>query len=148
MAQVKESQVIEILKQCFDPELPIDLWNLGLIYNIETQESYDELHSDVNIVMSLTTPGCTMGQQMSLDIKNKLEALDEVNQAFVEVTFEPPWNPEMMSAEAREARLLELQEELLQLRAEKSLGGTPASIGAYKATRRSIARLKTHMNNG
>ena len=101
MAQVKESQVIEILKQCFDPELPIDLWNLGLIYNIETQESYDELHSDVNIVMSLTTPGCTMGQQMSLDIKNKLEALDEVNQAFVEVTFEPPWNPEMMSAEAR-----------------------------------------------
>ena len=102
MAQVKESQVIEILKQCFDPELPIDLWNLGLIYNIETQESYDELHSDVNIVMSLTTPGCTMGQQMSLDIKNKLEALDEVNQAFVEVTFDPPWNPEMMSAEARE----------------------------------------------
>ena len=53
-----------------------------------------------------------------------------------------------MSAEAREARLLELQEELLQLRAEKSLGGTPASIGAYQATRRSIARLKTHMNNG
>jgi len=102
MAQVKESQVIEILKQCFDPELPIDLWNLGLIYNIDTQDSYDELHSDVNIVMSLTTPGCTMGQQMSLDIKNKLEALDEVNQAFVEVTFEPPWNPEMMSAEARE----------------------------------------------
>jgi metal-sulfur cluster biosynthetic enzyme len=102
MAQVKESQVIEILKQCFDPELPIDLWNLGLIYNIQIQESYDELHSDVNIVMSLTTPGCTMGQQMSLDIKNKLEALDEVNQAFVEVTFEPPWNPEMMSAEARE----------------------------------------------
>ena len=102
MAQVKESQVIEILKQCFDPELPIDLWNLGLIYNILIQESYDELHSDVNIVMSLTTPGCTMGQQMSLDIKNKLEALDEVNQAFVEVTFEPPWNPEMMSAEARE----------------------------------------------
>jgi|TARA_A100001234_G_C12523472_1_gene341302 ribosomal protein L29 len=50
-----------------------------------------------------------------------------------------------MSKEAREARLLELQEELLQLRAEKALGGTPSSIGAYKATRRSIARLKTHM---
>ena len=50
-----------------------------------------------------------------------------------------------MSKEAREARMLELQEELLQLRAEKALGGTPANIGAYKATRRSIARLKTHM---
>ncbi|MFB1005790.1 MAG: 50S ribosomal protein L29 [Candidatus Poseidoniaceae archaeon] len=51
-----------------------------------------------------------------------------------------------MSTEAREARMLELQEELLQLRAEKALGGTPSSLGAYKATRRSIARLKTHMN--
>ena len=102
MGQVKESQVIDILKQCYDPELPVDLWNLGLIYNIQIQESYDEESSDVNIVMSLTTPGCTMGQQMSLDIKNKLEALDEVSQAFVEVTFDPPWNPEMITSEARE----------------------------------------------
>ena len=60
MGQVKESQVIDILKQCYDPELPVDLWNLGLIYNIQIQESYDEESSDVNIVMSLTTPGCTM----------------------------------------------------------------------------------------
>ena len=102
MAQVKESQVIEVLKQCYDPELPVDLWNLGLIYNIQIQKSYDETTSDVNIVMSLTTPGCTMGQQMAQDIKNKLESLDEVNQAFVEVTFDPPWNPEMISDEARE----------------------------------------------
>ena len=102
MAQVKESQVIEVLKQCYDPELPVDLWNLGLIYNIQIQESYDETTSEVNIVMSLTTPGCTMGQQMAQDIKNKLESLDEVNQAFVEVTFDPPWNPEMISDEARE----------------------------------------------
>ena len=102
MSQVKESEVIEILKQCYDPELPVDLWNLGLIFNIQIQESYDETRSDVNIVMSLTTPGCTMGQQMAQDIKNKLEVLDAVNQAFVEVTFDPPWNPEMISAEARE----------------------------------------------
>ena len=80
----------------------MDLWNLGLIYNIQIQESYDETTSDVNIVMSLTTPGCTMGQQMAQDIKNKLESLDEVNQAFVEVTFDPPWNPEMISDKARE----------------------------------------------
>ena len=51
-----------------------------------------------------------------------------------------------MSKDAREARMLELQEELLQLRAENALGGTPSNIGAYKATRRSIARLKTHMS--
>ena len=102
MAQVQEDKIIEILKQCYDPELPVDLWNLGLIYNIQIQEAYDEDKSDVNIVMSLTTPGCTMGEQMSNDIKTKLENLDEINQAFVEVTFDPPWNPEMITDEARE----------------------------------------------
>ena len=102
MAQVKKDQVIEILKQCYDPELPVDLWNLGLIYDIQIQKAYDEKISDVNILMSLTTPGCSMGQQMSQDIKSKLETLDEVNQAFVEVTFDPPWNQEMITDEARE----------------------------------------------
>ena len=101
MSQIKEAKVIEILKQCYDPELPVDLWNLGLIYNIQIQEAYDETKSDINIVMSLTTPGCTMGDQIAQDIRNKLEALTEVNQTFVEVTFDPPWNPEMITEEAK-----------------------------------------------
>ena len=101
MSQIKEAKVIEILKQCYDPELPVDLWNLGLIYNIQIQEAYDETKSDINIVMSLTTPGCTMGDQIAQDIRNKLEALTEVNQAFGEVTFDPPWNPEMITEEAK-----------------------------------------------
>jgi len=105
MAQVKKDQVIEILKQCYDPELPVDLWNLGLIYDIQIQKAYDEKISDVNILMSLTTPGCSMGEQMAQDIKSKLETLDEVNQAFVEVTFDPPWNPEMITEEARKLGL-------------------------------------------
>ena len=82
MGQVKKEQIIEILKQCYDPELPVDLWNLGLIYDIQIQESYDENKSDVNITMSLTTPGCSMGQNMAQDIKTKLESMDEVNQSF------------------------------------------------------------------
>ena len=110
MAQVKEEQIINILKQCYDPELPVDLWNLGLIYNIKIQEAYDISKSDVNIVMSLTTPGCSMGGQMSDDIKTKLEMLDEVKQAFVEVTFDPPWNPEMITDEAKEKLGLNLSE--------------------------------------
>ena len=97
-----QKKINEILKKCYDPELPVDLWNLGLIYSIQIQEAYDEKRSDVNIVMSLTTPGCTMGEQMANDIKNKLENLDEINQAFVEVTFDPPWNPEMITDEAKE----------------------------------------------
>ena len=101
MSHIKEAKVIEILKQCYDPELPVDLWNLGLIYNIQIQDAYDETKSDINIVMSLTTPGCTMGDQIAQDIRNKLEALTEVNQAFVEVTFDPPWNPEMITEEAK-----------------------------------------------
>ena len=101
MSQIKEDRVIEILKQCYDPELPVDLWNLGLIYDIQIQEAYDETKSDINILMSLTTPGCTMGDQIAQDIRNKLEALDEINQAFVEVTFDPPWNPEMITEEAK-----------------------------------------------
>ena len=60
--------------------------------------------------MSLTTPGCTMGGQMSDDIKSKLEKLDEVNQAFVEVTFDPPWTPEMITDEAKEKLGLNLSE--------------------------------------
>lgn len=102
MSEVKKDQVVEILKQCYDPELPVDLWNLGLIYSIEIQEAYDGEKSDVSIVMSLTTPGCTMGEQMSSDIKNKLEALSEINQAFIKVTFDPPWTPEMITDEAKE----------------------------------------------
>ena len=101
MSQIKEDRVIEILKQCYDPELPVDLWNLGLIYDIQIQEAYDETKSDINIVMSLTTPGCTMGDQIAQDIRSKLEAFDEINQAFVEVTFDPPWNPEMITEEAK-----------------------------------------------
>tara|TARA_B100000959_G_scaffold269548_1_gene315436 strand:- start:802 stop:1176 length:375 start_codon:yes stop_codon:yes gene_type:complete len=101
MSQIKEDRVIEILKQCYDPELPVDLWNLGLIYDIQIQEAYDETKSDINILMSLTTPGCTMGDQIAQDIRNKLEALDEINQAFIEVKFDPPWNPEMITEEAK-----------------------------------------------
>ena len=93
-------EIIEVLKQCFDPEIPVDLWNLGLIYDIDF-DSQDKDKTDVKITMSLTTPGCGMGSQMANDIKEKVSAMDEVNDVDVTVTFAPPWNPEMMSDEAR-----------------------------------------------
>lgn len=98
---IVEDKIVDILKQCYDPEIPIDLWNLGLIYDIKIQEAYEEGKSDINIVMSLTTPGCGMGQSMADDIRQKLENLDEVNQAFVEITFDPPWSPEKMTDEGK-----------------------------------------------
>ena len=100
MKKLAQEDIINVLKQCYDPEIPVDLWNLGLIYDIAF-DSQASKPTNVEITMSLTTPGCGMGQMMADDIRNKLEALDDVNQAFVEITFEPPWTPEMMKEEAK-----------------------------------------------
>ena len=95
-----ENKIIEILKQCYDPELPIDLWSLGLIYEINATPIEDGTYK-IGIIMTLTTPGCTMGGHMANDIKQKLENLDEISTANVEITFNPPWEPSMMNNEAR-----------------------------------------------
>ena len=95
METINKENVIEILKQCYDPEIPIDLWNLGLIYEINIEEH------NINITMSLTTPGCTMGQYMADDIKSKLKNIENVNKVCVDVVFDPPWQPEMMTNEGR-----------------------------------------------
>ena len=96
-----KTKIIDILKQCYDPEIPIDLWNLGLIYDIDLTTTENN-NNDVKISMSLTTPGCTMGQHMADDIKNKIKALEKINNIEVTVTFDPPWTPEMMTNYARE----------------------------------------------
>jgi len=91
-----EKNIIEVLKSCYDPEIPLDLWSLGLIYGINISGN------EVKIIMSLTTPGCSMGQNMANDIKDKVSRLEEVNQVDVEITFDPPWSPDRMTDEARE----------------------------------------------
>ena len=96
-----ENKIIEVLKQCYDPEIPIDLWSLGLIYNIQIEKNKTPNTYKVNILMTLTTPGCTMGSHMANDIKTKLEQIDSVENATVDVTFEPEWTPEMMNEDAR-----------------------------------------------
>ena len=69
---VTEEQVIEKLKQCIDPEIPIDIWNLGLIYNIQVDESDDTNKQDVAIMMTLTVPGCPMVKHIKEDVKTKI----------------------------------------------------------------------------
>tara|TARA_B100000519_G_C13878533_1_gene267170 strand:- start:140 stop:493 length:354 start_codon:yes stop_codon:yes gene_type:complete len=96
-----KDKIIEVLKQCYDPELPVDLWSLGLIYEI----NYKELKSgknEVGIIMTLTTPGCVMGEHMANDVRQKLESLDAIELARVAITFDPPWEPSMMNNEARQ----------------------------------------------
>jgi len=99
MNEIKNN-IIEILKQCNDPELPIDLWNLGLIYDLNVYEQPKNTFG-VDITMSLTTPGCSMGQYMVEDIKSKIAALEYMTNVNVEITFDPPWSPEMMTEEGR-----------------------------------------------
>ena len=94
-----KNNVIDILKQCNDPELPIDLWNLGLIYDLKINE--EDKKFAVDIIMSLTTPGCTMGQYMIEDIKNKMASIKSISSVNVELTFDPPWNPQMMTEEGK-----------------------------------------------
>ena len=93
------NNVVEVLKQCNDPELPIDLWNLGLIYDLKIYEEGEKF--SVDIVMSLTTPGCTMGQYMIEDIKSKMSSIESISRVDVELTFDPPWSPEMMTEEGK-----------------------------------------------
>ena len=95
MNEINKEDIISILKECYDPEIPIDLWNLGLIYNINIK------NNDVSIVMSLTTPGCTMGEYMANDIKTKVKKLSNIKNVNVEVVFDPLWQPEMMTDEGR-----------------------------------------------
>ena len=93
------NNVVEVLKQCNDPELPIDLWNLGLIYYLKINDEGGKF--SVDIVMSLTTPGCTMGQYMIEDIKSKMSSIESISRVDVELTFDPPWSPEMMTEEGK-----------------------------------------------
>ena len=113
MKKLDQEDIINVLKQCYDPEIPVDLWSLGLIYDIDIKES-DNNKSDVSITMTLTTPGCTMGSYMAEDIKMKLSAIDEVNSSEVDVTFDPPWKPEMMNDEAREKLGFSIQDKTNQ----------------------------------
>ena len=95
MKEITKETIIAVLKKCYDPEIPIDLWNLGLIYKIENNAK------EINITMSLTTPGCSMGQYMIEDIKNKITELKYMDTINVEITFDPPWSPEMMTEEGK-----------------------------------------------
>ena len=98
---ITENQVITTLKQVFDPEIPIDVWNLGLIYNISINESNITNKQNINITMTLTTPGCQMVQHIKNDVKSKIEAMEGVNEATITMTFDPQWNVNMITDEAR-----------------------------------------------
>ena len=89
-------RVVDMLKTCYDPEIPVDIYELGLIYEIRIDEG-----NDVNIKMTLTSPACPVAETLPVDVEQKLKGIPDVNNAKVEITFDPPWEKEMMSEEAK-----------------------------------------------
>lgn len=98
---VTEQQIIEKLKECMDPEIPVDIWNLGLIYDIQIKDSNVTDKQDVAIIMTLTVPGCPMVKHIKEDVQSKLSSLEGMNDIAIDITFDPKWNTNMISAEAR-----------------------------------------------
>ena len=94
-----ETDIVKTLKQIYDPEIPVNIYDLGLIYDINIDES-----KNVEIVMTLTAPNCPIADQILIEVKGRIEMLDEVKECSVNLVFDPPWDQTMMSEEA----LLEL----------------------------------------
>jgi FeS assembly SUF system protein len=95
LAALKE-KIIQTLKTCYDPEIPVDIYELGLIYNIDVKES-----RDVTITMTLTSPACPVAESLPPEVERRIAAVEGVASASVDVTWEPTWSPEMMSEAAR-----------------------------------------------
>ncbi|MGE9296809.1 MAG: iron-sulfur cluster assembly protein [Puniceicoccales bacterium] len=91
-----EDQVWAVLKNCFDPEIPVNIVDLGLIYDLSSEELESGKHK-VAVKMTLTAQGCGMGPVIAADAKDKIEALSDVDFADVQIVWDPPWNPKMIS---------------------------------------------------
>lgn len=97
---VTEEQVWAQLRDVYDPEIPVNIVDLGLVYDMRI-ESHPQGGSRVDVQMTLTAPGCGMGYAISMDAKERIERLAGVTEADVQLVWEPPWNPQMISAEGR-----------------------------------------------
>lgn len=96
-----EERVWDELRTCFDPEIPVNIVELGLVYDCALEPAAQDGQQNVRIKMTLTAPGCGMGDVLADDVRTKLERLPEVAHAEVELVFDPPWNQNMMSDAAR-----------------------------------------------
>jgi FeS assembly SUF system protein len=89
-------KIVRVLKSIYDPEIPVDIYELGLIYDVMVNTDYD-----VKILMTLTTPNCPVAESLPKEVEDKVKTLDEVKDCEVEITFDPPWTQDLMSEEAK-----------------------------------------------
>jgi len=91
-----EQKVVGVLKTCYDPEIPVDIYELGLIYSIKAGED-----GNVEIQMTLTSPACPVAGSLPPEVESKVKQVDGVTDCKIELVWEPPWNPQMMSEGAK-----------------------------------------------
>ena len=91
-----EDSVIEALRTCYDPEIPVNIYELGLIYEVKVESS-----GEVNIRMTLTTPNCPAAASLPLEVEGKVKVLPQVTGVKLEVVWEPPWDPSKMTEAAK-----------------------------------------------
>jgi FeS assembly SUF system protein len=89
-------RVIDEIKTCYDPEIPVDIWELGLIYELHLDDE-----NNLKIVMTLTSPNCPVAESLPAEVENKLKLLQGIKTAELKLTFEPPWEKDMMSEVAQ-----------------------------------------------
>ena len=89
-------EVIGVICEIYDPEIPVNIYALGLIYDVQVNED-----CDVKIIMTLTSPNCPVAESLPIEIEEKVKIIADVKKVKVKITFEPPWTKEMMSEEAK-----------------------------------------------
>jgi FeS assembly SUF system protein len=89
-------KIVRVIKTIYDPEIPVDIYELGLIYDVLVNED-----NEVKILMTLTSPNCPVAETLPVEVEEKVKSLDMVKDAEVEITFDPPWSQDLMSEEAK-----------------------------------------------
>ncbi len=89
-------KIVQVLKTIFDPEIPVDIYELGLIYDVMVNDN-----KEAKILMTLTSPNCPVAETLPKEVEDKIKELEEIDHAEVEITFDPTWTQDMMSEEAK-----------------------------------------------
>ncbi len=97
MAEINEAEVMDALRECYDPEIPVNIVDLGLIYNVDINNETGM----VNVTMTLTALGCPMAGEVISEVEMRVGEVENVQACKVEMTFDPPWSPDRMTEDAK-----------------------------------------------
>ncbi|GAB2761391.1 SUF system Fe-S cluster assembly protein [Salinimicrobium soli] len=95
-SEVLGEKIVTVLKTIYDPEIPVDIYELGLIYDVMVSTD-----NEIKVLMTLTTPNCPVAESLPMEVEEKIKSMDEVTDCEVEITFDPPWSQDLMSEEAK-----------------------------------------------